>query len=243
MQMKAVETVFRKSARVSILVVVLLSGCATPGVTQQSCKVLDPDLTQGAYRGGCENGLADSYGEVSGASSYRGDFRAGKKHGKGIKVMQNGDRYAGEFANDYRHGKGIYSWGEHTPWAGDRYEGEYQQDKRHGWGVYSWESGDRYEGPWENDLRMGLSVMETRRVQRSVGGAATPVSGKHVCIDVPLGLNHHQRIRGVVETISEHHMSIRIAEMEGTRASYQGRMVRVGDMVEDNPTNWKLCAD
>ena len=46
------------------LVVLLLSGCSVFGGSQQSCKILDPDLAQGTYRGGCKDGWADGYGEV-----------------------------------------------------------------------------------------------------------------------------------------------------------------------------------
>lgn len=147
------------------LAFVLLPGCAMSGNTTQACKVIDPDLAAGAYSGGCKEGFADGYGVVSGTGSYRGDFLAGKKHGRGVKVMPNGDRYEGDFSDDYRHGKGVYIWGDKTPWAGDRYEGEYRRDLRHRWGVFQWGSGDRYEGPWQDDLRMGLSVMELRRAQ------------------------------------------------------------------------------
>jgi hypothetical protein len=153
------------------LVTMQLSGCVLFGGTQQSCKVLDPDLAQGVFSGSCKDGLADGYGEVSGAGSYRGDFLAGKKHGKGIKMMPNGDRYAGEFSDDFRHGKGVYVWGEKTPWAGDSYEGEYLRDLRHGWGVFQWGSGDRYEGQWQDDSRMWISVMEVRRAQAAEAAA------------------------------------------------------------------------
>lgn len=356
----------------------LLSSCALPGGAAVSCKVLDPDLAAGEYRGGCRDGLADSYGEVTGKSGYRGDFLAGRKHGKGIKSMPNGDKYAGEFASDFRHGKGTYVWGEKTPWSGDRFEGTYRQDQRHGSGVYSWATGDRYEGPWENDLRMGFSVMETRRAQHAAAmaamrtsrtvtsalpvvapaehavpvgelvannaalpveqfirsesavsveqvvpaepavfveqvipaelavpveqvvqtvqlvGVVVPVAavvkdeavlvrdqaalpviapivsavpappavprqpppaagvlaggelvevGNTICLDLPLGLNHHQRLTGVLESVAGEQATIRLVAMDGTRASMQGKMVKVGAVVSDALNRWKLCDD
>jgi hypothetical protein len=211
--------------------VMLLSGCAIPVGTPLSCKVLDPDLAQGVYVGGCKNGLADGYGEVSGAGSYRGDFRAGRKHGKGIKVMPNGDRYAGDFRDDYRHGKGIYVWGAKTPWAGDRYEGEYLWDKRHGWGVFQWGSGDRYEGQWQDNLRMGVSVMELRRAQAGEAAARSVKAGVRVCIEAQLGLVNRQRMSGRVEQVDGAAVQIRIVAVEGGVASYHGAMVKVGDML------------
>src|SRR5487761_2731539 len=67
--------------------------------THASCKVLDPEL-QGTYVGGCKNGLADGYGEASGTAHYEGQFKAGRKDGKGVKTWPDGDRYDGEFVAD-----------------------------------------------------------------------------------------------------------------------------------------------
>lgn len=241
MQMKTVGTASRKFAQVLALAVVLLSGCAMIGRAPQSCLMLDPDLAQGVYQGGCKDGLAEGYGEVSGAGSYRGDFRAGKKHGKGIKTMPNGDRYAGDFDDDYRHGKGFYIWGDQTPWAGDRYEGEYRRDLRHGWGVFQWGSGDRYDGQWQDDLRMGLSVMELRRAQAGEAAARSARVGALVCVEARQGLANRQRISGRIEEITGEMVRVRIIEVEGGVASYQGRAVRAGDVLSDKVASWQLC--
>ena len=239
--MKATELYLLKLVRMLVLVVVPLSGCAMTGNVPQSCKVFDPDLAQGAYRGGCADGLADSYGEVAGAGSYRGDFQAGKKHGKGIKVMPNGDRYAGEFADDYRHGKGVYIWGEKTPWAGDRYEGEYRRDLRHGWGGFQWGSGDRYEGPWQDDLRMGPSVMELRRVLAAEASSRSVTAGALGWIEAQLGLVNRQRISGRVEQIDGEAVQVRIVAVEGGVASYRGKALRAGEVLSDKAAGWQLC--
>lgn len=239
--MKATELHPSKLVRMLVLAVVLLPGCAMIGNAPQSCKVFDPDLAQGAYCGGCTDGLADGYGEVRGTSSYRGDFRAGKKHGKGIKVMPNGDRYAGDFSDDYRHGKGTYVWGKQTPWAGDRYEGDYLRDLRHGWGVFQWGSGDRYEGPWQNDLRMGPSAMELRRAQAAVASTRSVTVGALVCIEAQLGLVNRQRISGRVEQISGETVQVRIVAVEGGVASYRGKAVKAGDVLSDKAASWQLC--
>lgn len=240
MKNTGINTIPCRSLCLSASVVILLAGCAMPGSFQQTCTVRDPDLVTGVYSGGCKDGLADGYGEVSGAGNYRGDFRAGKKHGKGIKVMPNGDRYAGDFDEDYRHGKGVYVWGPDTPWAGDRYEGDYRRDLRHGWGIFQWGNGDRYEGQWRDDLRLGLSVMEVRRAAWA-GANGKVAKGMQVCTTVRLGLNHYQQIQGAVEDVIGNRAAIRITGMEGTRASLQGRMVRVGDLVEGESAGWKSC--
>lgn len=236
-----------------LLVVLLFSGCSMFGSSPQSCKILDPDLALGAYHGGCKDGLADGYGEVvlsaksgldekiDGASIYRGDFLAGKKHGKGIKAMPNGDRYTGDFRDDYRDGHGIYVWGLNTPWAGDRYEGEYRRDLRHGWGVFQWGSGDRYEGPWENDLRMGLSVMELRRAQAAEAVVRSVKAGAMVCAAQMWDKANTQRIRGTVESVTNKMVQVRIVEVEGGMASYQGATLTTGSLLVDEVSHWQLC--
>lgn len=230
-----------KSLCVSVLAVALLSGCALLPGAQQSCKVFDPDLAQGVYRGGCRDGLADGYGVVSGEGSYRGDFRAGKKHGKGVKVMPNGDRYAGDFVDDFRHGKGVYVWGDKTPWAGDSYEGEYQRDRRHGWGVFQWGSGDRYEGPWQDDLRMGASVMELRRAQAAEAAARPVKAGAMVCGEEKWDGVNFQRIRGTVESVTGNTLQVRIIEVEGGVADYRDARLTVGDLLVDEAAHWQPC--
>lgn len=226
---------------VPVVAASLLSGCAMSGSAQSSCRVFDPDLAQSVYTGGCKDGLADGYGVVSGAGSYRGDFRAGKKHGKGIKMMPNGDRYAGDFRDDYRHGKGAYVWGASTPWAGDRYEGEYRHDLRHGWGVFQWGSGDRYEGPWQDDLRMGPSVMELRRARAGEAAARSVKVGALVCIEAQLGLVNRQRMSGKIEEITSETVRVRIVAVEGGVASYSGGAVKAGDVLSDKAAHWQLC--
>ncbi len=99
------------------------------------CRVLDREL-RGAYSGGCVDGLADGVGEAAGIARYQGEFKAGRKHGKGVKVWPTGDRYEGGFVDDRREGEGAYTWGAGTPWAGERHTGHYRQDKRQGSGVY-----------------------------------------------------------------------------------------------------------
>lgn len=222
------------------VVAVLHSGCALSGGAHRPCKVLDADLAQGAYQGGCRDGLAEGYGEVIGPGAYRGGFRAGKKHGKGVKVMPNGDRYAGEFSDDYRNGQGVYVWGNGTPWAGDSYEGEYRRDLRHGWGVFQWKSGDRYEGPWQDDLRMGLSVMEVRRAQAAEAAAKALKAGTEVCAEEKWDGVIYQRIRGIVER-ADKAAQVRIAEVEGGVVDHKGARLTVGDLLADDAAHWQAC--
>jgi len=223
------------------LFALLLSGCSAFNNPQQSCKIIDPDLSQGVYRGGCENGWADGYGEVTGTGSYHGDFLSGKKNGKGIKVMANGDRYTGEFLDDYRHGQGIYVWGDKTQWAGDRYDGEYQRDLRHGWGIFQWNNGDRYEGQWKNDLRMGPSVMELRREQAEKANVKSATQDITLCAEEKWDLTIPQLIRGKVEKLTDTMIWVRITEIEGGFANYHGTTLTAGDLFTDKQSHWHPC--
>src|SRR5438067_5493981 len=118
-----------KTIRALTPILMLLAGLAHA----QQCQVLDPEL-QGSYSGPCVNGLAEGKGVARGSAEYEGEFKAGRKHGRGVKSWPSGDRYEGEFANDEKQGHGTYTWGR-GPWAGERYEGNYVDDKREGFGT------------------------------------------------------------------------------------------------------------
>lgn len=230
-----------------LFVALLISGCSVFGGSQQSCKILDPELARGIYHGGCKDGWANGYGEIEvveegeGFSSYRGDFLDGKKHGKGSKLMPNGDRYTGDFRDDFRDGHGIYVWGAKSPWAGDRYEGEYRRDLRQGWGVYQWSSGDRYEGAWDNDQRMGLSVMEQRRAQAAEAMARSVKAGAMVCAVEQRDKVNIQRIRGIVESVKDKMVQVKIVAVEGGTAGNQDATLKTGGLLVDEVQHWQLC--
>ena len=46
-----------------------------------------------------------------------GQWKDGKKHGKGTRNYANGDKYTGNYIDDVRTGQGVYSFAN-----GDRYE-------------------------------------------------------------------------------------------------------------------------
>ena len=39
-------------------------------------------------------------------SVYEGEWKNGKKHGKGVKINEDGTKYDGDYKNDKPHGSG-----------------------------------------------------------------------------------------------------------------------------------------
>ena len=204
----------------------------------QDCGVLDPEL-KGYYAGPCKDGLAEGEGIARGTAEYRGGFRAGKKHGQGVKVWPNGDRYEGGFAEDRREGRGKYSWGR-GPWAGESYEGPYVNDKRHGEGEYRWPSGDVYRGRFAEDNFAGYAtpMMLARSRFEEEAKRGVGKEGQKVCREMPIGIAHGEWIRGVVVGISGEQVGVRVDEPGvnatggGGRSSRRRRGVGPADIVD-----------
>jgi hypothetical protein len=210
-------------------------------VKAQTCRVLDPEL-QGSYTGACVNGLAEGRGMASGLARYEGEFRAGRKHGKGVKAWPNGDRYAGDFADDRKHGAGIYVWGRGR-WSGESYEGDYVDDKRHGFGVYRWPGGDVYSGPWREDGFAGSAtqmMVERARFEREAL-AAVGKAGQKVCREMPVGIGGRDWVRGTVVAVSGELVAVRI-EDPGTQPHVIANVEpRRGEVLWDAATGWTPC--
>ena len=141
---------------------------------------------EGFYRGGFENGQFHGHGRLELPISflarevYVGDWRDGKRSGRGKHWNGEGNLYIGEWRNDKRHGQGSYffnlpRWEEnrHTEfWLKDNtenYTGEFVNDHYQGQGVYRWPDGQRYEGGFFASEKHGAGVFYystgTRREQ------------------------------------------------------------------------------
>jgi hypothetical protein len=203
-------------------------------VNAQTCKVLDPEL-QASYSGPCVDGLAEGIGRASGTAEYVGGFKAGRKHGRGVKTWPNGDRYEGEFVADHREGYGSYTWGGGA-WQGERYDGEYVADRRQGYGIYWWPSGDVYSGPWQNDAQTGpaTEMMRARARHAAELHAAVAKEGKKVCREMPVGMAARAGARrgGGIEG---EHVGVRIDD-----PGKQGNFPR-GEVVWDLAQSWTPC--
>lgn len=229
-----------KTGYVPIFVFLVLLAVPFSAQSQQ-CRVLDPEL-QGSYAGPCVKGLAEGRGVASGLARYEGEFRAGRKHGKGVKTWPNGDRYEGDFADDRKHGVGTYLWGRGR-WSGERYEGAYVEDKRHGLGVYRWPSGDMYSGQWQEDAFAGPAtpmMIERARFEREAR-AAVAKAGQKVCREMPVGIGGREWVRGTVVATSEELVAVRIDDA-GTQPHVIANVeARRGEVLWDAATGWTPC--
>jgi hypothetical protein len=86
---------------------------------------------------------------------YIGDFKAGKRDGKGKEILANGDIYQGDFKDDYWNGKGVYTYSKRGSNGGRSYCGYWKGGKREGKGKEIFCNGDRYEGDFINDKYEG----------------------------------------------------------------------------------------
>jgi hypothetical protein len=209
---------------------------------EPSCKVQDPEL-QGSYQGGCRDGWAEGYGVARGSAQYRGAFKAGRKHGKGVKTWATGDRYEGDFVEDRREGTGMYVWGSGSEWRGQRYTGGYANDRRHGYGVYEWPNGEHIAGPWENDRYFGtpsVGLVKRNRAHAELA-AVIGVPGAKVCRQMEIGVATREMVRGTVTAAARDRISIRIDE-PGTLGHVIGDVhLRKGAVVTDRMKNWLPC--
>ena len=209
---------------------------------QTACRVLDPELA-GIYQGGCKDGLAEGYGEAKGSAEYRGDFHAGRKHGKGVKTWPSGDRYEGDFVEDRKEGVGKYTWSARGPSAGESYSGAYVNDQRHGDGVYAWPSGDRYAGPWAYDAITGqpTPMMIARARAKTEALAAVGKPGVKVCRALLVGIAVRDWIRGVVTAVDADRVAVRIDD-PGQQPHVIGELPLVKGMtIWSAATDWTPC--
>lgn len=78
---------------------------------------------------------------ISKAFRYNGEFRDGRKQGRGVYEWANGDKFDGDFAEDRPSGRGVWQFA-----SGDRYEGEIVNGAIFGKGTFVSKNGDKILG-------------------------------------------------------------------------------------------------
>ena len=232
---------FSNLCRITVLTL-MLSALPATAQLQVTCTVLDFEL-KGRYSGSCRDGLAEGYGEAVGSARYKGEFKAGRKHGKGVKTWPSGDRYEGEFVEDRKEGTGTYLWGTRSAWAGEKYAGGFMNDRRNGNGRYEWPNGDRYTGPWKEDMIVGKASpkMIARARTYAERMAAIGRVGVTVCREIAVGIARSDRIRGNVVEFTGVTLGVRIEDAGKFAHSLNDVEIARGIVLYDTPTAWEPC--
>jgi hypothetical protein len=108
-------------------------------------------------------------------SSYKGEFKEGLFHGKGIFDVEDGFHYEGEFAFGFREGQGLLKVPvndvkhEYFKDVGfEIYEGTFKNDLLNGYAKVTYADGIRYEGQWVDGKKCGRGVL--RRHDYEIAG-------------------------------------------------------------------------
>ena len=83
---------------------------------------------------------------------YKGEWKNGRYHGKGVLIDASGNEYVGDFLQGRRHGYGIQKY-----YNGATFEGEFIKGKRSN-GTYYFANGGKYVGGWENGKKHGEGI-------------------------------------------------------------------------------------
>ena len=84
---------------------------------------------------------------------YVGEFKDGKRNGKGKLTSPYGEKYEGKWKEGEYHGKGTYIWSD-----GSKYVGEYKNGEYHGLGTFTWSDGHKYEDSFHPVFVMSCHV-------------------------------------------------------------------------------------
>lgn len=106
------------------------------------------------YIGEWKNGRKMGKGKffIGKNSYYEGDFLDGEITGNGIRIFSNGSKYEGQFLNGEFNGRGIYI----NNTNGEVYEGEWKDNRRCGEGKLTYSDGTVYVGSFLNHKRHGF---------------------------------------------------------------------------------------
>ena len=81
-------------------------------------------------------------------NGYDGEWKDGKRHGRGTHEYTNGNIYVGEWKDGKRNGHGAFTWTD-----GAKYVGEWKDGKPNGLGTFDYADGSRFVGEVEDGRR------------------------------------------------------------------------------------------
>ena len=97
---------------------------------------------------------------------YTGEFKDGKRDGKGKLSYHAFQTYVGEFKDDKRHGEGTFTDEGLTEFT---YTGQWKDDKKSGLGVIKYKKGLKYSGEWKADKENGKGTLTLPNGKSYVG--------------------------------------------------------------------------
>ena len=132
---------------ISILLTLLLSGCANKKMTlAKNCECLTD--YNGDYYGEKKDGIRHGQGEMIWTDGliYKGEWQDGEPHGQGRITDTDGSFFDGE----YKFGK-LDGQGSTIHVSGNKYIGGYKDGKLHGQGTYTTSKGNIVKGEWKDN--------------------------------------------------------------------------------------------
>lgn len=87
------------------------------------------------------------------SSEYRGDWEAGRRHGWGHYLHQDGSSYRGEYLYGRKHGYGVCTFPD-----GSVYDGEWRGGKMTGPATYTYPDGLEFRGMFRDNKKCGKGV-------------------------------------------------------------------------------------
>uniref|UniRef100_A0ABI7Z2M9 MORN repeat containing 1 n=1 Tax=Felis catus TaxID=9685 RepID=A0ABI7Z2M9_FELCA len=89
---------------------------------------------------------------------YEGEWKGGKKHGRGKLLFKDGGYYEGEFTDGEITGEGCRIWAS----SGNTYSGQFVLGEPQGRGVMKYKAGGCYEGELSHGMREGYGRLVDR---------------------------------------------------------------------------------
>ena len=110
---------------------------------------------QDCVTGNCENG----FGTIeTTTTTYTGNFKEGRMHGKGEYVWKNGGNYKGDFREGFFEGIGVRTYK-----SGTVYKGHFKYDKPHGEGTMTYVNGSIFKGLWQFGYKHGQGLFKDNK--------------------------------------------------------------------------------
>lgn len=129
-----------------------------PRLTKDNVRKDCPIIREGtsSYKGEWKDGKRDGLGVLTykTVSKYIGNFKDNQVEGFGILEQEEGDIYKGNWKNSNTCGWGIYQTKKDAV-----YKGNWLNDKQNGFGIEAWPKGACYEGEYENGNKEGIGIL------------------------------------------------------------------------------------